>query len=301
VKKIIRVVPAGPCKNILEVIVKRRFAFLFALIVILAIPVAGQEQPFYFLMLADTQLGMYANNSNFIRETANFEFTVATVNRLKPGFVVILGDLTNKAGDAGQIREFKRIAGKIDPSVPVFYAAGNHDVDREPTPESLASYRQNFGRDYYSFRVGPVYGIVLNSVLIHSPRQAESESQAQIVWLKAELEKAKASGAQIVVFQHHPYFVEKADEADQYGIIPLERRPPVLQLLHQYNVKYVFAGHVHKNFVAQDGDLEMTTSGPVSMCFGEEGSGIRLAEVTAAGIKHRFYPFGRMPDALSLK
>jgi 3',5'-cyclic AMP phosphodiesterase CpdA len=294
--------PACHCKRVQEVLVKRGFAFLFALIVVLIIPVAGQEQPFYFLMLADTQLGMYANNGNFIRETANFEFTVATVNRLKPGFVVILGDLTNKAGDVEQIREFKRIAGKIDPSVPVYYAAGNHDVDRMPTPESLAAFRRNFGRDYFSFRVGPVYGIVLNSVLIHSPQQAESESQAQIAWLKAELEKAKASGApHIVVFQHHPYFVENAKEPDQYGIIPLERRPGVLELLHQFNVKYVFAGHVHRNFVAQDGDLEMTTTGPVSMYFGEEGSGIRLAEVTAAGIKHRFYPFGRMPDALSLK
>jgi serine/threonine-protein phosphatase CPPED1 len=128
-------------KEYMEVSVKLRFSFLFALIILLAIPGAGQEQPFYFMMLADPQLGMYANNGNFVRETANLEFAIATVNRLKPGFVIMLGDLVNKAGDADQQREFKRIAGKIDPSVPVYYAPGNHDVDREPTPESLAAYR----------------------------------------------------------------------------------------------------------------------------------------------------------------
>ena len=281
---------------------KSKYSFLFAIIILLAIPGAGQEQPYYFLMLADTQMGMYAANANFVRETANFEFAVAAVNRLKPGFAIVLGDLVNKAGDADQLREFKRIAAKIDPAVPVYYVAGNHDVDPQPTPETLAAYRQNIDRDYYSFRAGPIYGIVLNSSLIISPQGSESESQAQISWLKLELEKAKSSdAAQVVVFQHHPYFVENADEPEQFGNIPRERRKPVLELLHQYNVKYVFCGHVHRSSVGKDGDLEMTVTGPVSMPFGEEGSGIRLAEATPAGIRHRYFSFGRMPDALQLK
>ena len=80
---------------------KIRHAFLLAFFVICVIPGFGQEQPFYFVMLADTQLGMYENNRDFVRETANYEFAVATVNRLKPGFVIVLGDLVNKEGDAG--------------------------------------------------------------------------------------------------------------------------------------------------------------------------------------------------------
>jgi hypothetical protein len=100
----------------MEVMVKVRHAFLLAFFVICVIPGSGQEQPFYFVMLADTQLGMYENNRGFVRETANYEFAVATVNRLKPGFVIVLGDLVNKEGDADQIREFQRITQKIDPS-----------------------------------------------------------------------------------------------------------------------------------------------------------------------------------------
>ncbi len=279
-----------------------RFALLATILLILSIPGVGQNQPFHFLMLADTQLGMYAADKNFVRETANFEFAVATVNRLKPGFVIFLGDLVNKPGDAEQIREFKRIAGKIDRSIPIYYVSGNHDVGREPTPETLAAYREQFGRDYYGFRAGPIYGIVLNSTVIHTPKHVESEYRAQMDWLKGELERAKQSGAQhVVIFQHHPYFINNAQEPEQFGNIPPERRKPFLDLLHQYHIQYVFAGHVHQSSVGKDGDLEMTVSGPVAMPFGEEGSGIRMAEVTPEGINHRYYSFGRMPDALLLK
>jgi serine/threonine-protein phosphatase CPPED1 len=280
----------------------RKCTILFAFFIVCLIPASGQEQPFYFVMLTDTQMGMYASNKDFIRETANYEFAVATVNRLKPGFVIMLGDLINKEGDAEQIREFQRISHKIDPAIPVYYVSGNHDVGHEPTPETLAAYRQIFGPDYYSFKVGPVYGIVLNSTLIHSPQKAEAEYEKQVSWLKKELETAKESKAgQIIVFQHHPYFVSEAQEADQWGNMPMVRRQPIVSLLQSYGVRYVFAGHIHRNSTAKDGELGMTATGPVAMPFGDEGSGIRLAEVTAAGVRHRYFDFSRMPDRLAIK
>lgn len=280
---------------------KARLVFVLAIFVFL-IPGFGQEQPFHFLILTDPQLGMYANNGNFVRETANYEFAVATANRLKPGFVIVLGDLVNKEGEPEQIREFSRITKKIDPSIPVYLLPGNHDVGAVPTNESLAAYRRNIGKDYYSFRAGPVYGIVLNSTLIHSPQMAKEEYEKQNAWFKEELETAKKSGAaHIIVFQHHAYFVAEAQEPDMHANIPLERRKPMLKLLHAYNVHNVFAGHSHNCTVGKDGDLEVTVTGPISMPFGETGSGMRLVEVTPAGVQHRYYDFGRLPDKLSIK
>lgn len=281
---------------------KHKCIIFFTFLIVCILPGSGQEQPFYFVMLADTQMGMYAANSNFVRETANYEFAVATVNRLKPGFVIILGDLVNKEGDPEQIREFTRITKKIDSSIPLYLVSGNHDVGAEPTPETLAAYRRNIGRDYYSFAAGPVYGIVLNSTLIHKPEKARDEYEKQLSWLHKELETAKESGARhVIVFQHHPYFLNNAEEPDQYMNIPLERRRPILELLQRYHVRYVFAGHVHRNYEAKAGDLEMTCSGPVAMPFGDDGSGIRLAEVTEKGVRHRYYEFGKMPDRLAIK
>ena len=281
---------------------KLKFALLSAIFASLLMPGFGQEQPFTFIMLTDPQFGMYTADKDFARETANYEFAVAAVNRLKPGFVIVLGDLVNKAGDEPQIREFLRVSGKIDPSIPVYYVAGNHDVGHEPTPESVAAYRRNIGADHYSFRAGPIYAIVLDTTLILAPQKVEAEYQEQDAWLKKELQKAKESGAkQIVVFQHHPYFTKEANEPDQWGNFPLERRRPMLELLQASGVRYIFAGHVHSNLIGKDRDLEMTATGPVGMPFGEDGSGIRIAFVTSSGIEHRYYGFGRLPDKLDLK
>ena len=88
---------------------KTRFVILFAILTVFILPGIGQEQPFYFIMLADPQFGMYTSDKGFAQETANYEFAVATVNRLKPSFVVVLGDLSNKTGDPEEIGEFLRI------------------------------------------------------------------------------------------------------------------------------------------------------------------------------------------------
>src|SRR5204863_3511835 len=134
-----------------------------------------------------------------------------------PALVVICGDLINTQGDAAQTAEYHRITKKISPSIKVYELPGNHDVGNDPTPETLAYYRKNFGKDYYSFRERDLYGIVLNASLIASPSKVQAEANKQEVWLKAELATAKASGARhIVVFQHQSWFLEKGDEADQY-------------------------------------------------------------------------------------
>jgi serine/threonine-protein phosphatase CPPED1 len=281
---------------------KFKWAIVCTLFVVVVIPGFGQEQPFSFIMFTDPQFGMYAQDKDFIRETANYEFAVATANRLKPGFVIVLGDLVNKEGNPEQIREFLRISGKIDSTIPVYYLPGNHDVGHQPTSETIAAYRKNIGRDYYSFRAGPVYGIVLNSTLIIDSQKADAEYQEQFSWLKKELETAKASGAaHTIIFLHHPIFMDNVNERDQYGNIPIERRRPLLELLHNAGVRYVFAGHVHKNITVRDGDLEMTACGPVGMPFGDDGSGIRLAVIAAKGLQHRYYNFGKMPDRLEIK
>jgi predicted MPP superfamily phosphohydrolase len=98
-------------------------------------PVRAAE-PFFFIQLSDPQLGMFTDNTNFVQETANYEFAVATVNRLKPAFVVVTGDLVNRPGDRDQIAEYLRITAKVDRAIPVHNVAGNHDVGNVPTPDA---------------------------------------------------------------------------------------------------------------------------------------------------------------------
>ncbi len=260
-------------------------------------PQQGTGDTFFFLQMSDPQFGMYTKDRDFKQETTNYEFAIATANRLRPRFVIVCGDLVNKAGDATEIAEYKRISAKLDPSIHLYHVAGNHDVGNEPTLEALAAYREQFGRDYYSFREGPIYGIVLNSSLIHSPDNAPDEYRKQNEWLKSELEKAKASGApDIIVFQHHPFFLERGDEPDQYFNIPLARRTPMLELFRQAGVRHIFGGHYHRNALGHDGDIEMVTTGPVGMPLGGARSGFRVVWVNGRDVKNQYFEFGAMPN-----
>jgi 3',5'-cyclic AMP phosphodiesterase CpdA len=250
----------------------------------------------FFVQLADTQFGAITNDRDFSQETANYEFTVANINRLKPKFVVICGDLINKPGDAAQLAEYKRITAKIDPSIPVYAVAGNHDVGNDPTPESVAAYRAALGPDYYSFRQGDVYGIVLDSSVISSPAKVQRIADEQEAWLTAELARAKTSGARhIVVFQHHSWFLEKADEPSQYFNIPMAQRQRYLKLLKDAGVRYVFAGHYHRNAFGKDGELEVITNGPVSRPLGADPTGLRLVIVRADRLDHKYVGMGEIP------
>src|ERR1035438_2507247 len=118
--------------------------------ILLALAFAATLAAQTFIQMSDPQFGMYTENKGFEHETANFEFAVAT------------GNLVNAAGDAAQIAEFKRVAGRLDSNIRAFLMPGNHDVGNEPTKESLAQYREQFGPDYYTFRAGDITGITLN-------------------------------------------------------------------------------------------------------------------------------------------
>lgn len=283
---------------------KKFRAFLLALVLALVgfAPQQGAAaEPFFFIQLSDPQLGMFTENRDFTQDAANFEFAVTAVNRLRPAFVVITGDLVHRPGDAAQIAEYRRIARKIDRDIPVYHIAGNHDVENAPTPESLAAYVKTFGPDRYTFRHAGLVGIVLNSSLIHSPQLAPEQLAEQDQWLRAELVKAKAENPKhIVVFQHHPWFLKSAGEADEYFNIPTPRRAAHLALFRQFGVRYLFCGHYHRNAEARDGDLEAITSGPVGKPLGNGRSGIRVAIVRDDRIEHRYYELSELPVSIEV-
>ena len=263
-----------------------------------------QAQPVtsFFLQFSDPQFGMYTKDADFAQETANFEMVVATANRLKPAFVIVTGDLVNKAGDPAQIAEYRRIASKLNKSIPLYNVAGNHDVENEPTPETIAAYRKIFGADHYSFRSGSLAGIVLNSSLIHSPGKTEAIASDQQKWLQAELGRLRTSGAKhLVIFQHHPWFLKTDDEPDQYYNIPLARRTTYLDMFKQAGVRALVSGHYHRNAIARTGNIDMITTGPVGKPSGDNPqSGIRVFIVRDDGLSHRFYSLAELPNTIDL-
>ena len=262
---------------------------------------AEAAEPLFFLQLSDPQFGMCASDADFQQETANLEFAVTTANRLKPAFVIVTGDLINKTGDSAQANEYLRIAAKLDRSIPLYQLPGNHDIGNDPTSETISAYVTRFGPDHYSFRCGSLLGLVLNSCLVRSAKGVATEAQQQDVWMKAELEKARRAGVQhVIVFQHHPWFVENIDEADAYHNLPLQDRRRYLDLFRQYGVTHVFAGHYHANVTARYESVEMVTTGAIGKPLQRDVSGLRVIIVRDTGIEHRFYHLGEIPNQIDL-
>ena len=70
-----------------------------------------------------------------------------------------------------QEKDFKNILSELDPDISAVCVCGNHDVGNTPTYQSVQDYKNNFGDDYFSFWVGGVKCLVLNSQFYEDPSQ----------------------------------------------------------------------------------------------------------------------------------
>lgn len=287
--------------RVFNYVIKFRFLILVFFVAVIAgcasSHISSNSKPFYFFQMCDPQFGMFTDNHGFAKETENFEKAIASANRLKPAFVIVCGDLVNRTGDTAQIAEYKRIAAKLDPSIPLYNVAGNHDVSNTPTAKSLADYRKNFGPDYYTFQYHNLYGIVLNSSLVYDSSKSPQEAAKQDAWLHATLEGTKKfKNKNIVVFEHIPWFINNIDEKNGYFNIPIKTRKEYIELLKKYGVKYVFAGHLHKNAIGTDGNLTIVTTGPIGKPLGKDSSGFRIVTVNGDKFNYPYYNLDSIPD-----
>jgi len=264
------------------------------------------KDPFFFIQISDTQYGLFTRDKGFEKEVELVAKAVEHINRLKPRFVIVCGDLVNANPGTPryepQVAAFKEGLAGVSPTIPLICLCGNHDVLDRPTGSSIEAYRENFGDDHFGFWVGGVRGLVLNSSLIKDPSGSPEAFAEQERWLVAQLEEANDLDAQhVFVFQHHPLFLKQPDEEDEYFNIPRDRRMPVLEVLQDAGVRAVFAGHYHRNSYAKDGELSMITTGAVGMPFGKDPSGLRIVKVYEETFEHEYYAMDEVPDAVSME
>jgi 3',5'-cyclic AMP phosphodiesterase CpdA len=258
-------------------------------------------EPTFFIQIADTQYGHHSRprNKDFAQETATNEFVVASINRLKPAFVVVCGDLTNEPRNRKQIAEYKRVMGRVDPAIQVYNVPGNHDVDDEPTEASLDAYIRAFGPDHYVLREGNITGLVLNAPLLKYPEKAALRARAQDEWLRSSLARARQEKVRVLVFQHQPWFISAVDEEDGYYNMPLRGRRSYLDLMVSSGVKAIFSGHTHNNLVGLYKSISMITAGAAGgEANGGSRNGFSAVIVRDSGIEQRYYDLGWIPNRI---
>jgi len=254
------------------------------------------SKPYFFIQITDPQFGMFENNKGFAKETELYEKAVLEINRLKPDFVVITGDLVNNQKDTLQIKEFKRITSKIDPKVPVYFTPGNHDIGNVPDSTSIATFINNYGYDRFSFKhknslyLGINSGIIKNNLL-----QLE---QKQYDWLVKTLAKNKKA-SHIILFGHYPFFINSYDEPEGYSNIGVESRRKYLTLFATNKVDAIFSGHLHNNATSKYGKIEMVTTSTVGKPLGTAPSGFRIVKVYRDRIEHIYFGLNEIPYSIT--
>ncbi|WP_176590835.1 metallophosphoesterase [Sphingobium sp. EM0848] len=153
---------------------------------------AGGRDEFRFVVIGD-RTGQH--------RPGVFEHALEEVNKLRPDFVINIGDLIEgNSEDLRQIdaewQEVTAATGKLD--MPFFYVPGNHDLTNDV---QLQAWRKRLGADYYSFTYKNALFLVLNTEDPPQPKIArrklleEYGPQAMGVALQAlqgDAEQAKA-------------------------------------------------------------------------------------------------------------
>ncbi len=280
--------------------------------------------PFFFIQLADPQFGMFAARSKLTdegiekellkgckviptgpisgldKERQLFAQAIGEANRLRPAFVVVCGDMVH-TNSPSEWKELLEVAGTLDPSIPIHWVPGNHDIGGLSTKEamdSLYSYREMFEANYSAFQHQEASFIILDSTAICNKPPLPDEWDAQLAFVEKELAAAASRGGPTIVFSHHPAFLKSPDEPDDYWNMPLRYRVPLLQRLRTANVKAMFCGHWHRNNYTSYSDMEVVVSGPVGYPLAKDPSGYRIVKVNSENIEHEYYGFGAGPSSV---
>uniref|UniRef100_A0ABM0GQ81 Calcineurin-like phosphoesterase domain-containing protein 1-like n=1 Tax=Saccoglossus kowalevskii TaxID=10224 RepID=A0ABM0GQ81_SACKO len=156
--------------------------------------------PFCFIQGADTQYGMIAEFfevEGLMKWEREIELTrqaVVAANMMEPQpkFFIVCGDLVHampgtKDRDA-QEEDLKKELQLLNSEIPLVCVCGNHDIGNTPTRQTIAHYVEKFGDDYFSFWVGGVKFLVLNSQLYEDPSEVMKLKDSQDKWLDQQLE-----------------------------------------------------------------------------------------------------------------
>ena len=237
------------------------------------------------------KVGMVEETSGCDWDAARYRAAVAEVNALRPDLVVMGGDMVDDCRDRNQLTEFLAVTAGLD-RIPMHWLPGNHDIAFDavvPTAESIALYHQNFGPDRYIVRHNDVTLIMVNTTIWQHPEEVPDQYPDHIDFLAESLREA-ADSRHILVFGHHPLFMDDAEEADLYWNIPALRRKVILDLMVAHGVKAFFCGHLHRNGGGRYLGMEVVASGPVGYPLGEDPSGYRLIEIESDRIRHTYLP-----------
>jgi len=260
------------------------------------------DDNFNFVHITDFHVGDPRGFAESIRETIGYKSVrrcIYEINLLNPDFVIISGDLV-----FGQLypfeyrREYKKCYDMIQMfDVPTFLAPGNHDGYRRLGEDGLEIWQEYFGPLYYSFDYGNYHFLSINSfdwpaeqrwtISFLSFNWGGGVGNRQIGWIEQDL---KTNDANLTfMFMHHNPLWDTIN--DNFLGLHYKNQDILLEIIDDYNVDMVLAGHTHiDNITIKNDTIFVTTTTPESEIRVDDGYwGYRLIEIEDGKIKKYNY------------
>jgi hypothetical protein len=213
----------------------------------------GQKADFSFAVIGDTM------------SYGTFERIAEDLSRMDLDFAVLLGDCTFEGTEDEHRYLRAEWAGELAMEIPVFYAAGNHDVSPDKFP--IARFEEDYGPSIFSFEYQGCLFIVLRT-LDNFPNEDSLEF----------LRRLQAGGLgryrYRFAFLHTPPPISPLIQAR-----PFKESAELLMLMDRLKVDYAFAGDFHGYARVQRASLTWIVTG---------GGGGKLNKQITSQFHHAF-------------
>ncbi len=197
----------------------------------------------------------------------------------KIDFLILNGDLPNHSGDIANFATIHKIAAEItNGEIPVVFSRGNHDM-RGIYAEHIAEHTPtDHGRSYYTFRLGDLWGMVLDcgedktddhpeyahTVCCADFRRRQTEWIEQIVD-SAEREYQASGVRKRMVVCHVPFTQTFSKPFD----IETETYAAWTRLLREHvHPQLILCGHTHRAYVSRVGSARDAWGQPCPVVVG---------------------------------
>jgi 3',5'-cyclic-AMP phosphodiesterase len=219
---------------------------------------------FSFVQISDTHIGFKGEANKDALGT--FEQALARIKALEPtpAFIIHTGDLTHaqKPGAFDTVTE----ALKGTKAEQVFYVPGENDVFADGGKEYLGRFGGSTGTGWQSFDYKGVHFIGLINVLNFKAGGLGSLGQAQLDWLKKDVDRLSSS-TPVVVFAHVPLWAVYP----KWGWVT-DDGGQALSYLTRFGSVTVLNGHIHQIMQKVEGNISFHTA--LSTAFPQPAPGV---------------------------
>lgn len=187
-------------------------------------------------------------------------------------FVVLNGDVISSLDTESIIVDklLSPLADGLDSSKPFYFVRGNHETRGYAAPQLLDYLALPDGRYYYTFRIGPIFGIVLDAGEDKLDDHPEYSGLVDFAAYKEEQTRWLASLAASDAWQDAPHrvafshigltFFSQKDDMEDWAAYEAQW----IDLLNTMEVDALFSGHTHTSQIIQANDehhFPIVTSG----------------------------------------